>query len=365
MPPCPTAGVGKELVAFYDCDTIIERFRDGRGPWAIGASRLQGFLAVHEAIMARRLFLLALAVASVFAIAGCRSGQVSTWLQSDDGRVLLFHDEDENTFYVADESGVRRLGKFYGDGMALSPDGRQALLIGSSVEPEARLFSLVEGSTLQADQPVLDYAWRPKFWFHTRESGHPPRPGKVDWPRAETIRVWFHEDGVTFSMPAAAGPVRDESGKLDFSQTPRVLTCWSPDGQWRKLDTPPPGDPLQVADLRNGYAGVGDDPSPLVYFPPSRGHARRTLWVRPDGTVVTLLQQDNVAPRVLGEIISLPQVLFVAIFEPIVLTGRSAAKDLEPDPLLHDRAAVRLERLVADRKGHGGTARPPGRRRPL
>ncbi len=218
---------------------------------------------------------------------GCQSGAVTGIQFSDDGNVVAFHDEMYQDVYVADERGVRRLqqrGEY-----VLSPDGRWLLVMANS----AYLFGLAHqtGDTLTLLEMASGRCHTtrlpvniPRNLVVAPEHRHPCAVDKVQeldaLREAQQVAIWFGDEAAV-----TIGPIWDE------------YWCWHPgrsfDEEWSRVSaadwvgnqTPASHSCL----LNRGDAGYRW----MALFPGDGWIAARTVWIRPDGSVLELSRKND------------------------------------------------------------------------
>ena len=205
-------------------------------------------------MLARQLTFAFLLLASV---AGCQSGRAGYCLFSDDRRIVAYRDRYyPELVYVADSRGAAVIGQ--GAAM-LSRDGRFLLLIDRRDRHRV-------GLDWDAGDPVIlyDVGLRKKY--------------ATALPRSMRYgdRNVFFEDGPTVT--------------LTFG--PDAYLAWSPKDRWRESWRPSGMPQWQFREMEESREPAEEQGS-IVTLGPDGWNARRTVWVRADGSVTELLRQND------------------------------------------------------------------------
>jgi hypothetical protein len=217
------------------------------------------------------------AVVALAAIAGsgCQSGIVDSPLFSADLQVIAFLDKWHPEVYVADARGCRDVGK--ANHFALSRNGNYVLAI------DARESWLSVGDTLTLYE--VSTGRRFKTALPEVAKARDVEPDKWQWAcRSPDPEVFIMEDepGVVFGLA-----VGKDAGPPDPK---RVYFRWRPDGGWQTVERPPE---RLVVQLRQHFARIPIQLLPIVEFGPDGLNARHAVWVRPDGSTVELLRNND------------------------------------------------------------------------
>jgi len=263
---------------------------------------------------------------------GCLStGTVITSATSLDGSVLAFQDRHYDNIYVADASGVRWVGNSR-HGFSLSPSGDRIVWFDGWVDVSAR-------------DPKQQVPWPRVMVVHyvaTRKTI------RVETPKVEDT------GGAQFDPAASFDPGGDiilwSDGKPITTPSPGPLTDfvyflrWSPKSGWSVCERPPRD--WFYADL----VGYDDKNSPLVMFRSDWLNARRTIWVRPDGSTLEVARQND---AIIGPLVWYATFPYYAA-KPgyrFDLAKTPLTAGVEGDIALEKPAAeARLNRLIAERK---------------
>jgi hypothetical protein len=261
---------------------------------------------------------------------GINSGCVESPTLSDDGETLAFSD-GENV-YVADSKGVRHVAQ--ANRYALSRSGRFVLSIKATAwiiqaGDVATLCDVGSGKQFSMTLPEAPDAWKAK---------HPS--GAHDWPETFGFEV-FVEDApaVVFGLPAAEG-----KGTTDGALNSRMIYLrWQPGGDWTSVARPPAS--LAARMHKHNVSLGGREDLPIVEFGCDGINARRTVWVRPDGSTLEVLRQNDVPVRTAEYVAALP----IFFWNPMYWAGAfQPARGLEAQDQTKPNA--RLAELVARRK---------------
>lgn len=270
-------------------------------------------------------------------VCGCQSGRIGEIQIRQDGWVLAFRDSKYGTVYVANDRGVRRVGE--GD-YVLSTDGTRFALFkrtSGDVEwpgywsgDELVLYHVPTGKCqrllLPVDIPRVALIWAINRPVSVRAADREPSPL---FP--EGVGVFFEgESGVTL------GPLEGEYWR------------WSETAGWETAARPEAEKCLIVSP-----EGRGQEQRPfLVQLGPDGWNARRTVWIRPDGTSVELLRQNDVLPSVLGLAVVFPGY----VLNPFWWYGWAQAWH-QLERMDNDKTVADLERAIQARRDGSAAVR--------
>ena len=267
--------------------------------------------------------------------AGCgHGGIVRNVVYDDDGGVVLYHGENAGDgTYVADRHGAERVG---GDGSAfLSKDGRYVFLVDSTPNsprwPGNRLvlYNVAEKAG-RSDGPIPESLYNPRSLS-----------AKDGWEPA-LLDVYF-ESGPAVTL---------STGMVKFKEHPPVVTdtrCihWSP------------GKPVQIVPQPSGPACLNkeqrtdDKDSWVLVRQPDGRNPFRTVWVRPDGSVVELLRSSQGFGATAFCVIAFPFFFWSPSYYRM---GGYLTEANRADPATLQAEEPRLQSLIARRKTSAGAS---------
>ncbi len=207
-------------------------------------------------------------------LAGCMSSGIireGDFAFSRDGRTLAFADNSDK--YVADAHGVRWIAAAYescSDKFQLSQSGDQIVWFedNQSIYHYPRkmvVYRVADGSILRVKTPEPT---RPVEGYRDFEVYFDPSGGIV-----LKITYW-----------------RLDNGSPRHGVTEVMWHRWSPGGVWSETHQPP-------ADWASAlHPKQTDVEIPLAQFGPDGWNARRTIWVRPDGSTLEVARQNDILP---------------------------------------------------------------------
>lgn len=295
-------------------------------------------------LMVRYVWLLLLVPAAL--AGGCMSGRADLAAISQDGRVLVF--KDCHGLYVVDGNRTRRLGFTLGQ-LYLSEDGDRLVWF--------------DGLSEQHCSMVL---------YHPHED----RRDEVQLPGNERSRypdaVMFGSSGrlmlkfVVYPNPPPGSSVvpptpPDLSAGVHEPPPAKPETrfyCWSAKTRWTRGDQPMKGFmPPAHTDGYYGFMGIApkrlDEPNdarefPLVEFGADGWNARRTVWVRPNGSVLEISRQNDILGKALVNIAAFPLLFWDYWYlGALVNSPQEACSDLKVTD--NSAAQAKLDRLVRER----------------
>jgi hypothetical protein len=263
---------------------------------------------------------------------GINSGRVQSPTLSDDGKTLAFFDCEYENVYVADAKGVRHVAQ--ANRYALSRSGRYVLSVKATAVvlqagDAATLYDVRSGEQFSMTLPAAPDAWK---------NDHPF--GKHDWPETFGFEVFIEDaPAVVFGLPAAEGKGNPD-GALN---TRMVYLRWQPGGAWTSVVRPSAmlAAPMHTHNVVRG----GSEDVPIVEFGCDGINARRTVWVRPDGSDLEVLRQNNVPVQTAGYLALLP----IFFWNPMYWMGAFVpSSGLEAQD--QTKANARLAELIARRR---------------
>jgi hypothetical protein len=270
------------------------------------------------------------------ALGGCQSGRVGQAQFSDDGSVLAFRDAERDTVYVADGRCVQGAGT--GD-FLLSADGHLLLIIrrrpGTESSPGYRAadhLRLRETATARWHDTSLPFdiptGLIPRYEvLRCAETKREAEPNPFRFLQ-ETTEVFFGA-GPTVTF----GPIEDE------------YWCWSPQSGWH-LTARPDAPGLDIAaQVRRGVK----QRRWLVQLGPDGWNARRTVWVRPDGSTLELLRQNTVLARLCPLVLCSPVALIPIYGQFWALSLRAECDELAFNEA-EDATVQELQRVMCQRR---------------
>jgi hypothetical protein len=239
-----------------------------------------------------RQSLLSFAALALVGTGGCQSGHVWGVQSSTDGKVIAFQD---GGLYVADSKGVRFLKDTHD--YVLSPDGHWLVTTvktgsfwdyGQWFEDGSLLllFDLRTDKVYSTRVPIIEGSSEPRVPLTTPQPASQPStsPASDESPvRAESIICFGPDPQLTYGPRAG------------------YYWTWEPEDKsgvvWTKIpaDFPtaaiPPGGITVAFDIS---AHVIKDPTFIVTLPCDGWNAPRSVWVRPDGSVVELSRMNHI-----------------------------------------------------------------------
>ena len=265
-------------------------------------------------------------------LSGCMSsGRVGDFAFSEDGRVLAFAEPQHRHLYVADARGLRWLAAHYCE-FYLDQAGDRVVWLEDWGSPEPwpgtmAIHYVTDRRTRRVKIPQLTHV--------SSETGgrgiyFDPGGGIV----LKATRFWRSDD-----QPAR------------YIKEIKYLR-WSAEGGWSERGRPPskwvpaPNQSLEDAEV------------PLVEFGPDGWNARRTVWVRLDGSTLEIARQNDILP------LSLLYVALFPVYAPhaaywggLITNPQGIAKQLKP--VDNSAAEARLKRLIAERQVPVGGKQEP------
>lgn len=267
-------------------------------------------------------------LAGVLFLTACQSGRIGHTQFSADGTVVAFADAHYPAVYVADDRRVVKVGR---GSFLLSADGSLLVLMDDDGMPgqwegfecgaKLTLHHIASGKRLVTHIP-FDL---PGYLLSERQI-RPARGNGTE--RAHDMRFLSERFAVFFEggFQVTLGPVIEG------------YWSWAPNVGWRISEQPSVAGQY-VEDWLEPAADV------LIQRAPDGWNARRTVWIRPDGSTVELLRQNDVLPRMLG----LGTLAPVQLLSP--LWHFSIAQQVhELSPQDEDKSRAEYRRILARRR---------------
>lgn len=240
---------------------------------------------------------LTLCTAWLLVFGGCRDGHIKIGRTPPDESAVFYSTSDRGPLQVTDSRGTRTLtsfGDYEQECISLSRDGRWALLViwdarkGANWPRAGDRLLLVETRTCER--------YRARLPFNLAPVAH--EPGLAAFKRQE--RIPDEHDGLVVPTGVAPLPAFIESlPRVWFGPINDSYFVWSPNNVGAMWETRPAaaGAPPEESRADRGlmYQEHPREPvSPYIVVIPFDGwNARRTVWVRPDCTVVELTRQND------------------------------------------------------------------------
>lgn len=243
------------------------------------------------------------ALALLAVAAGCNSGRVDNPVFSDDGQVVVFGDSwGYEAVYVANSKGVQRVSNDRRN-YALSRDGRYVLSLGGlASKSRVTIYEIPTGKRYDSKIPEEAFDRDQGCYLligYTGEVFIEPSPAVVFTLNARHWRVPVKP------IPATLPSSEEATAKCRASQpvTPKLATTdpkiylrWQPGREWL-VELKRPDEKYRAVLPPVDSADSKSQMNPIVEFGCDGWNARRTIWVRPDGSTMELLRQNDVLPR--------------------------------------------------------------------
>lgn len=306
-----------------------------------------------------KIFLIVVTLSSSSLLTGCSSGRVGRALLSQDGNILAFRDAHwlHEAIYLAGKRGIQKIGN--ADFFLLSADGRRLLLIN-------RGSSYGGGLILRADDFLTlvevagdkRYATRLPFDI-PRSSSNPGLPQSSDSQIVKKVTENDYEENRLAGLQVFFDQEPVRSGDLHsvghtFSRSILMIGSiggeywrWNIGGDWEQIPCPAP----KTYPLGTPSSALQEQRRYLVQLAPTGLIARRTIWVRPDGSELELVRQNDAPLRA----------CLVTVLAPFLLNPFGAAQilsSLSDPPNPQDVPPADLEQRKTERQSKKLDKRP-------